>query len=26
LPRENETIIVWARDDLFPDARETSQP
>jgi hypothetical protein len=25
LPRENETIIVWARDDLFPDARETSQ-
>jgi hypothetical protein len=26
LPRENETIILWARDDLFPDARETSQP
>ena len=22
LPRENETIILWARDDLFPDARE----
>jgi hypothetical protein len=26
LPRQNETIILWARDDLFPDARETSQP
>lgn len=25
LPRENETIILWARNDLFPDARETSQ-
>jgi hypothetical protein len=25
LPRENETIILWVRDDLFPDARETSQ-
>ncbi|MEO8356415.1 MAG: hypothetical protein ABI621_10905 [Chloroflexota bacterium] len=25
LPRENETIILWARDDLFPDARETTQ-
>jgi hypothetical protein len=25
LPREQETIILWARDDLFPDARETSQ-
>lgn len=25
LPRENETIILWARDDLFPDARESSQ-
>jgi hypothetical protein len=25
LPREDETIILWARDDLFPDARETSQ-
>jgi hypothetical protein len=23
LPRENETIILWVRDDLFPDARET---
>jgi hypothetical protein len=26
LPRENEIILLWARDDLFPDARETSQP
>ncbi len=26
LPRENETIILWARDDLFPDARENIQP
>jgi len=26
LPRENETLILWARDDLFPDAREASQP
>ena len=25
LPAEQETIILWARDDLFPDARETSQ-
>ena len=25
LPLENETIILWARDDLFPDARG-SQP
>jgi hypothetical protein len=25
LPKESETIILWARDDLFPDARETSQ-
>jgi len=25
LPRENETIVLWARDDLFPDAREASQ-
>jgi hypothetical protein len=25
LPREEETIILWVRDDLFPDARETSQ-
>ena len=24
LPRENETIILWARDDLFPDARENT--
>lgn len=22
LPRETETVILWARDDLFPDARE----
>ena len=26
LPQQNETIILWARDDLFPDARETSEP
>ena len=26
LPSQNETILLWARDDLFPDARETSQP
>jgi hypothetical protein len=26
LPRENETIILWARDDLFPDARENTTP
>ena len=26
LPKENETIILWARDDLFPDAREATQP
>jgi hypothetical protein len=26
LPVENETIILWARDDLFPDAREGAQP
>jgi len=26
LPRETETIILWARDDLFPDARENIQP
>ncbi len=26
LPMENETIILWARDDLFPDARESIQP
>jgi hypothetical protein len=25
LPRENETIILWARNDLFPDARGSSQ-
>jgi len=25
LPRETETIILWARDDLFPDAREKTQ-
>jgi hypothetical protein len=24
LPLENETIILWARDDLFPDARNTT--
>jgi hypothetical protein len=23
LPRENETVILWARNDLFPDARTT---
>ena len=22
LPKDDETIILWARDDLFPDARE----
>ena len=26
LPGETETIILWARDDLFPDARENTQP
>ena len=25
LPRDNEMIILWVRDDLFPDAHETSQ-
>lgn len=25
LPKESETIVLWARDDLFPDAREASQ-
>ena len=25
LPRETETVILWARDDLFPDARESVQ-
>ena len=26
LPLENETIILWVRDDLFPDARENVIP
>jgi len=26
LPRETETIILWARDDLFPDARDDVGP
>ncbi len=26
LPAQQETIILWARDDLFPDARENIQP
>jgi hypothetical protein len=26
LPRENQIIVLWARDDLFPDARENVQP
>ncbi len=26
LPRETETVILWARDDLFPDARQGGQP
>ena len=26
LPLDNETIILWARDDLFPDARENAIP
>jgi hypothetical protein len=26
LPMDNETVILWARDDLFPDAREGIQP
>jgi hypothetical protein len=26
LPRQEEQIILWARDDLFPDARENVQP
>jgi hypothetical protein len=27
LPTDNETILLWARDDLFPDARKNnSQP
>jgi hypothetical protein len=25
LPKQNETIILWARDDLFPDARKSPQ-
>ena len=25
VPRDNETIILWVRDDLFPDARQASQ-
>jgi hypothetical protein len=25
LPREDETIVLWVRDDLFPDAREVLQ-
>jgi len=25
LPRENEMIVLWARNDLFPDARQNSQ-
>jgi hypothetical protein len=25
LPRTDEVIILWARNDLFPDARQTSQ-
>jgi len=24
VPLENETIILWARDDLFPDSREST--
>jgi hypothetical protein len=26
LPRETETIILWVRDDLFPDARDVQFP
>ena len=26
LPTDNETIILWARDDLFPDARTAASP
>jgi len=26
LPLENETILLWARDDLFPDARDGAAP
>jgi hypothetical protein len=25
LPMESETVILWARDDLFPDARSSSE-
>jgi hypothetical protein len=25
LPRTDEVIILWARNDLFPDGRQTSQ-
>jgi hypothetical protein len=25
LPRENEMIVLWARDDLFPDRRQNQQ-
>lgn len=25
LPRQDETIVLWVRNDLFPDARESSQ-
>ena len=25
LPRENEIVVLWARDDLFPDARQNPQ-
>jgi len=26
LPEDNETIILWARDDLFPDAHKLTTP
>lgn len=26
LPADNETVILWARDSLFPDARKSTQP
>ncbi|MFN8462907.1 MAG: hypothetical protein U0X93_14225 [Anaerolineales bacterium] len=26
LPMDNETVILWARDTLFPDVRDGSQP
>lgn len=26
LPHETETILLWVRDDLFPDARQNGQP